>query len=61
MSQHRIEADESNVPVDRGRLDDGDLVAAQALPDEIEAARQRRIAERSPTLSRCQRRNDPDE
>jgi hypothetical protein len=36
-------------------------VAAQALPDEIEAARQRRIAERSPTLSRCQRRNDPDE
>jgi hypothetical protein len=61
MSQHRIEADESGLFVNRGGLDECDLVTAQALAHEIEAARQRSIAERSPILSRRRRRNDSDE
>jgi hypothetical protein len=45
VGQHRGERHRLDVLVDDGRLQRRDLMLAQYLPDNIEAARQRRIAE----------------
>ena len=47
MREHRGEANESGVLVDRGRLHRRDLVLAERLANDIEPAGERRIAERA--------------
>ncbi len=44
MGERRGQADEPRLLVDRGRLDGCDLMAAEGLPHDVEAARERRIA-----------------
>src|SRR5262249_40940829 len=45
MSKHSGEAKKPGIFVDRGGLDGRDLIAAKALPDNVETARQRGVAE----------------
>ena len=52
MGERGGEADEPSLLVDRGGLDGRDLMAAERLAHNVEAARERRIAKRLILISR---------
>jgi hypothetical protein len=55
VGEDRGQPDEAGFRVDRGGLDDCDLVAAEAFAHDLEAARQRSIAKRPVALARERR------
>ena len=61
MGERRGEADETRLFVDRGRLHRRDLVAAERLAHDVEAARQRRVAKRLIMIARMGGANGGDE
>ena len=60
MGKRRGEADEPCLLVDRRRLNGRDLVAAERLAHDVEAARERRIAKGLILLARIGRANGRD-
>src|SRR5580704_8850100 len=57
MGERRGETDEPRLLVDRRRLNRRDLMAAEGLPHDVEAARERRIAKGLIMIPRVQRPN----
>ena len=61
MGERRGEANETRLVVDRGRLDSRDLMAAERLAHDVEAAGQRGVAKRLIVLPRMRGANGGDE
>ena len=61
MGERRGEADEPRLLVDRRRLNGRDLVPAERLAHDVEAARERRVAKGLIVLARIGRANGGDQ